>query len=106
VHIHDTFKPAFFSDLPAKEQDAAWEKVLGSQSRKSFDHLADFINTDVKIPKTYVKCEKDEVALPAYQDMFIQSGGFDRVESLPSGHFPFLSIPRETAELFGRIAMA
>ncbi|UZP42979.1 hypothetical protein NXS19_010795 [Fusarium pseudograminearum] len=105
VHLHDTFKSSFFSDLPADQRDEAWKKVLGSHSRKSFDHLADFINTDVKIPTTYVKCEKDEVLPPMYQDNFIQAGGFSKVESLPSGHFPFLSMPKETAELFGRIAM-
>ncbi|KAM0227019.1 hypothetical protein ACHAPO_011903 [Fusarium lateritium] len=106
VHLHDTFKSSFYSDLPSNEQDEAWKKVLSSQSRKSFDHLADFINADVKIPTTYVKCEKDEVLPPAYQDNFIQAGGFSKVESLPSGHFPFLSKPKETAELFKRIAMA
>jgi pimeloyl-ACP methyl ester carboxylesterase len=106
VHLHDTFRSSFFSDLPASEHDKAWEKVLGSQSRKSFDHLADFINADVKISMTYVKCEKDEVLPPEYQEKFIQAGGFHQVESLPSGHFPFLSMPQETAGLFKQIAMA
>ncbi|RGP68587.1 hypothetical protein FSPOR_5224 [Fusarium sporotrichioides] len=105
VHLHSTFKSSFFSDLPASEHNKAWEKVLGSHSRKSFDHLADFINADVKIPTTYVKCEKDDVLPLEYQEKFLQAGGFDKVESLPSGHFPFLSMPKETAELFGRIAM-
>ncbi|GKU08006.1 hypothetical protein FLAG1_08945 [Fusarium langsethiae] len=106
VHLHDTFKSSFFSDLPTKEQEEAWRKVLGSHSRKSFDHLSGFINADVKIPMTYVKCEKDQVLPPEYQEKFIQAGGFNKVESLASGHFPFLGMPKETAELFGRIAMA
>ncbi|KAM5344347.1 hypothetical protein ACJ41O_012884 [Fusarium nematophilum] len=104
LHIQDTAKPLFFSDLPTEEQDAAWAKVLESQSCKSLNHQADFINADVQIPKTYVLCEKDETVAPAFQEAFIQSGQFDRVERLPSGHFPFLSIPQQTAEVISRIA--
>ncbi|KAG8670410.1 hypothetical protein FPOAC1_009824 [Fusarium poae] len=106
VHLHDTFKASFYSDLSTSEQDEAWKKVLGSQSRKSFDHLAGFINSDVKIPTTYVKCENDQVLPAAIQANIIQAGGFNKVEHLLSGHFPFLSMPKETAQLFERIAMA
>ncbi|KAF4453791.1 hypothetical protein F53441_3618 [Fusarium austroafricanum] len=105
VHIQEDAKPLFFSDLPAEKQDEAWKMVLGSQSRKSFNHLSEFINSDVTIPKTYISCEKDEVVPPAFQEMCILGGGFDKVEKLPSGHFPFVSIPEETAKLFARIAM-
>ncbi|KAF9770562.1 hypothetical protein IL306_011870 [Fusarium sp. DS 682] len=104
-HIQEDAKPLFFSDLPAAKQDEAWKLVLGSQSRKSLNHLSEFINSDVKIPKTYVLCEKDETVPPQYQEMCVQVGGFDKVEKLPSGHFPFVSIPEETAKLFAQIAL-
>ncbi|KAJ4268997.1 hypothetical protein NW762_003069 [Fusarium torreyae] len=103
-HIQEAAKPLFFSDLPTEEQDAAWAKVLGSQSRKSLSYVSEFINSDVQVPKTYIMCEKDEVVAPTYQEMFIKAGEFDKVERLPSGHFPFLSIPKQTAEVLKRIA--
>ncbi|KAJ3528125.1 hypothetical protein NM208_g10354 [Fusarium decemcellulare] len=100
----DEAKPLFFSDLPPEAQTTAWANVFESQSRKSLNHKADFIEADIRIPKTYISCEKDECIIPAYQEIFIKSGGFERVEKLPSGHFPFLSIPQDTAKLLGRIA--
>ncbi|KAM0542294.1 hypothetical protein ACHAPJ_012859 [Fusarium lateritium] len=103
-HIQEAAKPLFFSDLPTEEQDAAWTKVLGSQSRKSLSYVSEFINSDVQIPKTYIMCEKDEVVAPTYQEMFVKAGEFEKVEKLPSGHFPFLSIPKETAEVLKQIA--
>ncbi|KAF4956242.1 hypothetical protein FSARC_11641 [Fusarium sarcochroum] len=90
-HIQDSAKPLFFSDLPAEEQDAAWAKVLGSQSRKSLNHLSEFTNSEVQIPKTYILCEKDEVVAPMYQEMYVKTGEFDKVEKLPSGHFLFVN---------------
>ncbi|KAF4333138.1 alpha beta hydrolase family domain protein [Fusarium beomiforme] len=104
-HMTEAAKPLFFSDLSAEKQDEAWKLVLGSQSRKSLNHLSQFINSDVTIPKTYVLCEKDETVPPQYQEMCIQAGGFDKVEKLPSGHFPFVSIPEETAKLFAQISL-
>ncbi|CCT66531.1 uncharacterized protein FFUJ_03567 [Fusarium fujikuroi IMI 58289] len=98
-------KPLFFSDLPPEKQDEAWKLVLGSQSQKSLGHVSDFINSDVTVPKTYILCEKDQTVPPELQEMLIQAGGFEKVEKLSSGHFPFVSIPQETAELFAQIAL-
>ncbi|KAG5770192.1 hypothetical protein H9Q72_002857 [Fusarium xylarioides] len=104
-HMTDAAKPLFFSDLPPERQDEAWKLVLGSQSQKSLGHVSDFINSDVTIPKTYVLCDKDQTVPPELQEMLIQAGGFDKVEKLSSGHFPFVSIPEETAKLFAQIAL-
>ncbi|KAF4955671.1 hypothetical protein FGADI_4364 [Fusarium gaditjirri] len=90
-HLTETAKPLFFSDLPPDKQDEAWELVLGSQSQKSLSDVSKFINSDVTIPKTYVLCEKDQTVPPELQEMLIHGGGFDKVEKLPSGHFPFLT---------------
>ncbi|QGI62721.1 hypothetical protein CEK26_006682 [Fusarium fujikuroi] len=92
-------------DLPPEKQDEAWKLVLGSQSQKSLGHVSDFINSDVTVPKTYILCEKDQTVPPELQEMLIQAGGFEKVEKLSSGHFPFVSIPQETAELFAQIAL-
>jgi hypothetical protein len=103
--MQEDAKPLFFSDLAPEKQDEAWKLVLGSQSQKSLGHVSEFINSDVTIPKTYVLCEKDQTIPPELQEMLVQAGGFDKVERLPSGHFPFVSIPEETAKLFAQIAM-
>ncbi|KAF5601750.1 pectin lyase precursor [Fusarium pseudocircinatum] len=87
----DAAKPLFFSDLPPERRDEAWKLVLGSQSQKSLSDVSDFINSDATIPKTYVLCEKDQTVPPELQEMLIQAGGFDKVEKLSSGHFPFVS---------------
>ena len=55
------------------------------------------------IPSTYIKCLQDQ-ALPVFvQELFIQqeSALFD-VQELDAGHSPFLSMPRETAEIVAR----
>ncbi|CAH0035681.1 unnamed protein product [Clonostachys rhizophaga] len=103
-HIQPAAKPLFFSDLPSEEQDSAWTSVLGSQSRKSLGYVSEFITTDLRVPKTYILCEKDEVVPPAVQERFAAMGKFDQVEMLPTGHFPFLSSPEKTAELLNLIA--
>ncbi|KAI1027165.1 hypothetical protein LB504_008012 [Fusarium proliferatum] len=92
-------------DLSPDKQDEAWKLVLRSQSQKSLSDVSEFINSDVTIPKAYVLCEKDQVVPSGVQEMFIQAGGFDKVEKLPSGHFPFVSIPEETARVFAEIAL-
>ncbi|KAF5976585.1 hypothetical protein FBULB1_6897 [Fusarium bulbicola] len=105
LHMTEAAKPIFFSDLLPEKRDEAWKLVLRSQSQKSLSDGSEFINSDVTIPKTYVLCENDKTVPPEVQEMFIPSGGFDKVEKLPSGHFPFVSIPEETAELFAKIAL-
>ncbi|KAF5705024.1 hypothetical protein FGLOB1_8164 [Fusarium globosum] len=104
-HMTDVAKPLFFSDLPPEKQDEAWKLVLGSQSQKSLGHVSDFINSDVTVPKTYILCEKDQTVPPELQEVLIQAGVFEKVEKLSSGHFPFVSIPQETAKLCAQIAL-
>ncbi|KAF4481594.1 hypothetical protein FAGAP_12043 [Fusarium agapanthi] len=104
-HMTEIANPLFFSDLPPEKQDEAWKLVLGSQSQKSLSDVSDFINSDVTIPKTYGLCEKDQTVPPELREMLVQAGGFDKVEKLSSGHFPFVSIPEETAKLFAQIAL-
>ncbi|KAF5566753.1 hypothetical protein FPHYL_3695 [Fusarium phyllophilum] len=104
-HMTEAAKPLFFNDLSPEKQDEAWKLVLGTQSQKSLGHVSEFINSDVTIPKTYILCEKDQTVPPELQEMLTQAGGFETVEKLSSGHFPFVSIPEETAKLFAQIAL-
>lgn len=53
----------------------------------------------MKVPKTYLLCEKDETVSPEYQESFIKTGGFDKVVRVSTGHVPFVSEPGKVAEV-------
>lgn len=104
LHLQDTAKPLFFSDLSSEARNDAWAMTFKHQSRKSLLYLPNFIEADVTIPKAYVKCENDEVLAPAFQDSFIAAGRFEKVFVLPSGHFPSLSMSEKLAGIIGNFA--
>ncbi|WP_256106234.1 alpha/beta fold hydrolase [Streptomyces sp. ODS05-4] len=56
------------------------------------------------LPSHYVVCEHDQALEPARQHELARRA--DVVHRLPSGHSPFLSMPRRLAALLGRIADA
>ena len=60
----------------------------------------------MKIPKTYLFCEKDETVSPQYQESFIKVGGFDEVIRVSAGHVPFVSQPAKVAEVIRDVATA
>lgn len=35
---------------------------------------------------------------PMYQESFIKTGGFNNVVKIPSGHFPFISMPEKVVK--------
>ncbi|KAK5096752.1 hypothetical protein LTR70_002878 [Exophiala xenobiotica] len=98
LHLSEEAKPLFFSDLSPTAQDTAWSKTYKTQSHKSLLTKPDFIESDIKIPKTYLLCQKDRTVAPAYQESFIKAGGFDNVVNIASGHFPFISMPEDVVK--------
>lgn len=70
-----------------------------TQSRKSFLLIPQFIESDIKVPKTYVLTENDEAVPPSLQEMFTKIGAFDTVIRIPSGHTPALSMPDKVVEI-------
>lgn len=99
IHLHETAKPSWYSDLTPEMQDAAWADLFKHQSRKSFLLFPQFIAADVKIPKTYVLTEQDQTISPEFQTMSIQGGQFENIVRLPSGHTPLLSMPGKVVEI-------
>ena len=60
------------------------------------------------VESTYVVCEKDEALLVHLQRSIMkdaqEAGGKVRVETLKSGHCPFLSQPHELVRIVGKVA--
>jgi len=78
---------AFFNDVSEEEAKAALG-LLEGQSQDSFETPVTFAASDLKIPATYIVCEKDG-AIPVFaQEMF--SEGM-KVERVNAGHFPFFA---------------
>ena len=60
------------------------------------------------MPITYVRCAKDNVIPPEFQDALIDiAGGREKVNvvELDSSHSPMLSMPKKCAEIIAKAAM-
>ncbi|KAJ4257968.1 hypothetical protein NW762_008105 [Fusarium torreyae] len=104
VTLQEAAKPIFFSDLSPEEQDAIWSTFPKHQSWACFLCRPTFIDADVKIPKAYIKTERDECVFPAWQNGFVMAGQFDAVVSLSTGHCPMVSAPEELARVIDGFA--
>lgn len=104
IHLRDTAKPVFFSDLSPEQVEDIWPTLVKTHSHKNFSKHPKFVDKEMHVPKTYVFCQ-DDLALPAaYQTYFVQMGGYQDVIRVPSGHFPFLKIPERMVEIISGIA--
>ncbi len=99
----------FYNDLPS---DAAifWVSKLKTHSYETFKSAVS-VEPWLKIPSSYLVCDKDIALPPQGQDGMIaaakeKSGGkaFDHVERCKSGHTPFLSMPGTVVEFLERVA--
>jgi pimeloyl-ACP methyl ester carboxylesterase len=95
-------KDMFYNRLPEDEAEQYFQLLL-THSMGAFKTTVNFIPVDITTKKTYIVCEKDK-ALPAeFQKQLIeQTPGF-RVETMNSGHSPFLTQPNECAELIRQV---
>jgi hypothetical protein len=94
VHLQESAKPIFFSDVSPEEADIAWDNLFKQQSRKSITTFPQYVESEIRCPKTYVVCEKDQAVPPAFQEQMAGMGGFNIVK-VSSGHAPFLTVPNE-----------
>lgn len=79
-------------------------KLLVRQSQAATELPIDYIPTDVKIPITYIICEKD-LAMPlTLQEALVASIPGCNVERINAGHSPFLSKTVECAQLLIKVA--
>ncbi|MFJ6575506.1 alpha/beta fold hydrolase [Streptomyces sp. NPDC091368] len=89
-----------FGDVPEAEAARAVAR-LRPQSVLSFTEPVTEAGWRT-VPSAYVVCEHDQALPPARQHELARRA--DAVHRLPSGHSPFLSMPRRLAALLDRIA--
>lgn len=94
IHLLDSAKPVFYSDLTPQQIDEIWPSVVKTHSLRNYNSFPEFVDQDINVPKTYVLCEDDMVLPVEYQAYFIGNGGYEDVVRLPCGHFPFLKMPQ------------
>jgi hypothetical protein len=85
---------AFFSDLAPEQADIEWASLCKKQSRKSFTTFPQYVESEIRCPKTYIICENDRAVPPVFQELMARMGSFD-INRSKSGHTPFLTIPMD-----------
>jgi pimeloyl-ACP methyl ester carboxylesterase len=97
-HVYATSREAFYSDLPASEQDM-WAGKLQSQAYASFTAKATGESWRV-VPTAYLLCEEDRALPVEAQEGFVEEvrrmGGEMDLRRIQAGHSPFLSMCEET----------
>ncbi len=95
-------KEAFYSDLPADRAQEAFDSFLFCHSQDTFETVVDFVVANVAMPKPYIICKKDLVFDRSSGGTCSHSSGARGPED-QLGHSPFLSKPKECAELMLQI---
>ncbi|CAG7557844.1 unnamed protein product [Fusarium equiseti] len=91
LYLNDGAKDAFYNDLPSDEADKAIAHCV-HHSTASFETAADFVATDITVPKTYVVCDDDH-AIPVEGQKAMAGAMAEGVqtETIHSGYVPFLT---------------
>jgi hypothetical protein len=85
----------FYNDVPASEAET-WASQTKTQSMDVYWSTSTYAAWQ-HIPTTFVRCEEDKCVPLAYVDPMLEQikvakpTGLDTIESVHSGHFPFLS---------------
>lgn len=96
--MSDGAREALYNGIPESEVDDIMTTVVPLCAATAGVPI-DFCANDLKIPKTYVYCGLDQATLPAMQDLFIAGTPDMKVIKVPTGHFPWLNMPGEIAEI-------
>ncbi|KAK4141783.1 Alpha/beta hydrolase fold-1 [Dichotomopilus funicola] len=99
LSLTEAAKPLFYSDLSPDAADAAFASICKFQSHKSLNYFPQFLESEITVPKLYVLCERDQTIPPAFQEVMVQVGKFDKVARVQAGHSPFLSVPGEVVDV-------
>jgi pimeloyl-ACP methyl ester carboxylesterase len=89
----------FFNDVPAEQADRAIALLEPFSCRAVAETLT--AAAWHSVPSTYIVCD-DDVAVGAGQEIFATRA--THVHRLPSGHFPFLSVPSQLTDLIVKAA--
>ncbi|ROW15836.1 hypothetical protein VPNG_02471 [Cytospora leucostoma] len=104
IHLRDSAKPVLHNDLSSDQVEDVWATMVKTHSQKSFNGRPKFVDKEIRVPKTYVFCEKDIALSTQYQAYFIKAGRYEDVVRAPSGHVPFLAAPERMVETILEIA--
>jgi len=104
IHLLEAAKPVLYSDLAPEQREEMWTTAITTHSEANFHSLPKFVDKDMTIPKTYVICEDDHALTVEYQAYFVGNGGYEHVVRLPSGHFPFVSMPDRIVDVICEVA--
>lgn len=88
--------------MPKDEIEKHFSMLL-PHSQDTFETPVNFIPADIKVPKTYIICEKDAAMLPELQRKFVSQIPEFRVESIDAGHNAMLSEPDKLAEVINKV---
>ncbi|MEU2514257.1 alpha/beta fold hydrolase [Streptomyces syringium] len=97
---YEDARRTLYGDVPEAEADRAVAR-LRPQSVRSFTEPVTTAGWRT-VPSSYIVCDRDQALEPSRQRELATRA--DSVHRLPSGHSPFLSMPRQLATLLGRIA--
>lgn len=95
-----TWRDKAFHDVEEDRLSKVLPLVDVGQATEPF--MAKIVVTDENfgsVPKLYIRTAIDRIASPKLQDEMIENWKVDLVHTLPSGHFPALSMPEALAEL-------
>ncbi|KAI1082914.1 Alpha/beta hydrolase fold-1 [Whalleya microplaca] len=103
TRVKEQGKAILYNDVPEDEAQRCFEALV-PQCQAATETPVTFVAVDLTIPKTYIICEKD-LALPVeiQEKMVASIAGFTQ-ERIDAGHSPFLSKPKECAEIIIKIA--
>lgn len=104
MYPKDELKPLAYGELSDQEADEAWSHMARRQTWKSLCVFPPYIAADISVPKTWVLSEKDDMIPAQFQETMAGWGKYDHVLRLPSGHFPFLSMPDKVSEIIVEVA--
>ena len=100
-----------FHSLPANEA-TKWARGMKHQAIKPMQNNVDyapFEDSSFKGHLAYLMCTGDQTFHLASQKKFLQGAGIEVTDELPTGHMPFLEMPKKTAQkvlgLVERVAM-
>ncbi|KAK6855037.1 hypothetical protein PG995_008569 [Apiospora arundinis] len=103
IAVNEKAKEALFNGFPEAEQEAYLAKLV-PHSQDALETPVDFVVTDITIPKTYIVCELDQALPASLQEKLVETVPGFQAERIRTGHSPFLSNPKECAELIAKIA--
>ncbi|KAG5762741.1 hypothetical protein H9Q72_009141 [Fusarium xylarioides] len=90
-YLNDKAQTAFYNDCTPEVAKKAISECV-SHSTASLETPADFVATDITVPKTYIVCEIDNtVPVQGQLAMVGAMGDAVNVEKIEAGHCPFLN---------------